>query len=89
MIGESRGRSDRFAVDAVFALDGSFVGRGAFNSGAERGKPERALDFGGNRPGAVALVESDLLDRRAAKTAAGARNEIASMRFVLPAPFGP
>ena len=51
--------------------DGSFVGRGAFNSGAERGKPERALDFGGNRPGAVALVESDLLDRRAAKTAAG------------------
>src|SRR5271156_5545724 len=70
VIGESCGRSSRFAIDPVFALDASVVGGGALNSGAERGKPEPALDFGGNGPGAVALVESDLLDRGAAKTVA-------------------
>jgi len=58
------------SIDPEFAHDGCVVSGGAFNSSAERGKPEPALDLGGNGPGAVALVESDLLDRGAAKTAA-------------------
>ena len=41
------------------------------DAGAERGEPQRAFDFGGNRPGAVALAEGDLLERGAAQPAAG------------------
>ncbi len=63
---------------------------GAIDTGAERGKPERALDLGRHRPGAVALVVGDILQRRATRRPRpGERNEIASRQLVLPAPFGP
>ena len=60
------------------------------DAGAERGKPERALDLGttpprSRRPRAKATSSS--VARRRPRP--GASNEIASSRLVLPAPFGP
>ena len=70
MIGESRSRGDRLAIDPVFAQNGAFVRR-PLDPGAERGEPKRSLDLGGDRPGAVALAEGDLVERGAAQPAAG------------------
>ena len=44
---------------------------GRLDAGAERREAERAFDLGGDRPGAVALGERDLVERRAAQAAAG------------------
>ena len=64
--------------------------RRRLDAGAERGEAERAFDLGRHRPRAVALAERDLVERRrGAARGPGARNEIASIRLVLPAPFGP
>ena len=41
------------------------------DAGAERREPERALDLGRHRPGAVALAEGDLVERGAAQAAPG------------------
>ena len=42
----------------------------ALDAGAERGKPERALDFGGHGPGAVAFMERHFFEGGAAQAAA-------------------
>ena len=70
VIGESGSRSDRFTIDPAFALHQRAVFGRPLDAGAERGEPQRALDLGGHRPGAVALVERHLLERGAAQTAA-------------------
>ena len=71
VIGERRGRADRLAVDPAFALDCRAVLDRPFDPGAERRQPQRALDFGGDRPGTVALAERHLIERGAAQAAAG------------------
>ena len=72
VIGEGCGRRHRFAIDAAFAHNrrGALLER-PLDPGAQRSKPQRALDLGGDRPRAVALAEGHLIERRAAQTAAG------------------
>ena len=71
VIGEGRGRSrparGRSGICAAIVAPSS---ERPLDAGAERGKPERALDFGGDRPGAVAFAERDLVERGAAQAAA-------------------
>ena len=70
MVGERRCRSRRLAVDAVFA-DRRRVGvRRRLDAGTERREAERAVDLGRDRPGAVALIESELAHVGAAQPAA-------------------
>ena len=70
MIAEGGGRAHRFAVDAAApAVRGGF-GAWRIDAGAECRKAERAFDFGGHRPGAVALIVGDIVERRAAQSAA-------------------
>ena len=60
MIGKRRGRTDRLTIDAAFALRRRTVFGRPLDTGAERGKPKRAFDFGGDRPGTVALAGTPL-----------------------------
>ena len=71
MIGKGRGRRDRLPVDPVFALARGVILDGALDAGAKRGEPQRALDFGGDRPRAVAFAKRDLVERRSPQAAAG------------------
>ena len=59
------------------------------DAGAERRKPERAFDLRRHRPGAVALAEATSSRVARRRPRPGVRNEMASIRLVLPAPFGP
>ena len=69
MIAERGRRTDRLAVDPAAPAGGAvFISR-RIDPGAERGKPQRALDFGGDRPGTVALIVGDILQRRAPQAA--------------------
>src|SRR5258706_8434638 len=70
MIAERIGRADRLAVDAAAAAYPVAIAMWRIDAGAERGKAERALDFGRYRPGAVALVVGDIFQRRTAQAAA-------------------
>ena len=70
MIGESRDRRDRLPVDPAEPLRRQLLHRRG-DAGAKRGETESAFDFRRNGPGAVALAESHLLQRRAAQAAPG------------------
>ena len=72
VIGEGCGRGNRLAINPAFAHKrrGAVVER-PLDPGAQRSKPQRALDLGGDRPRAVALAEGHLIERRPAQTAAG------------------
>ena len=70
MIAEGRGGADILAVDAAAAARGGFPAW-RLDAGAERGEPQRALDLGGDRPGAVALVVGDIFQRGATQASAG------------------
>jgi hypothetical protein len=72
MIGESRGGAHRLAVDPAGRC-AAYRRRRRFDAGAERGEPEHAFDFGGDRPGSVALGERHVVQRGAAQPAARAR----------------
>ena len=69
MIAEGGGRAHRLAVDPAAPAGGRGLRGRRVDAGAERGKPERALDLGRYRPGAVALVVGDILQRRAPQAA--------------------
>ena len=59
------------------------------DAGAERGEPERAFDLAdtAQEPSPSENATSSSVARRRPRP--GASNEIASIRLVLPAPFGP
>ena len=83
MIGEGGRGTHRLAIDPAFALSvRAIVGR-ALDAGAERCKPERALDLGGHRPGAVAFLEGHFVQRRTAQPASGRekRNRLDQVGF--------
>jgi hypothetical protein len=69
MIAEGRRRGDRLAIDAAAARRGRRVRRRPVDAGAQRCEPQRPLDFGGYRPGPVALVVGDVVGGRAAQAA--------------------
>src|SRR5262249_36154214 len=63
---EGRRRADRFTIDAAAAADAGIASR-RLDAGAKRRQPQRALDLGGDRPGAVALIIGDVLQRGTAQ----------------------
>src|SRR5207244_2136254 len=69
MIAEGGGGGDWLAVDAAAAARRGLTAR-RLDAGAERRQAQRALDFGGHRPGTVALIVGDVLQRGAAEPAA-------------------
>ena len=69
VIAERRGRGHRFAVDAAAPADRG-IGHRRIDAGAERRQPQRALDFGGNRPRAIALIVGNVLKVGAAQPTA-------------------
>ena len=71
MIAEGGGRTDRLAVDPAAPAGGGASLPGGSMPVPSVAKPKRALDFGGHRPGAVALVVGDIVERGAAQAAAG------------------
>jgi len=70
VIAEGRGRTYRLAIDPAAAARAVHLGRRRIDAGAERRKAERAFDLGGYRPGAIALIVGDILQRGAAEAAA-------------------
>jgi len=69
VLGKGARGAYRLAIDPRLALR-AFIACGRLNPGAEHRRTERSLDFGGNRPGAVALRRRDIFDRGAAQAAA-------------------
>ena len=69
VIAERRRRSHRLAVDPAAPAGGGRLSARRIDAGAERRKPQRALDLGGYRPGAVALIVGDIVERGAAQAA--------------------
>jgi hypothetical protein len=70
MVGKSGGGADRVAVDAALPGRRKLLADGRIDAGAERGKPEHALDLGRNSPAAIAFGKGELLDSGAAQAAA-------------------
>ena len=90
MIGEGRGRADRLAVDPAFALER----RAFFRGGRSMPVPSVASPSAPSISAATAQEPSPSLNATSSSVARrrprpGARNEMASIRLVLPAPFGP
>ncbi len=69
MIAERGRRAHRLAVDAAAPAGRGRLAAGRVEAGAERGQTQRALDLGGDRPGAVALIVGDVFQRGAPKPA--------------------
>ena len=69
VVAERRRRGHRFAVDTAAPAARGGIGRRRVDAGAERGQSQRALDFGGNRPRAVALIVGNVLQHRPAQPA--------------------
>ena len=69
MIAEGGGRTHRLAVDPAAPAGAAVFLAGCVDAGAQRRQSQLALDFGGHRPGAVALIVGDILQRGAAQTA--------------------
>ena len=69
MIAERRGRRHRLAVDPAAPAGGGRLNARRIDAGAERREAERALDLGGHRPRAVALVIRDIVKGGAAQAA--------------------
>src|SRR3954454_18847721 len=69
VIAERACRTHRLAIDAAAPAGGGPIAAGGVDSGAERCQPERAFDFGGHGPRAIALVVSHVLERRATQSA--------------------
>ena len=91
MVGEGRRRArparGRSGTCAAARASSPAGGSMPVPSVASPSMPSTSAD---DRPGAVALGERHLIERRAAQARGpGTRNEIASIRLVLPAPFGP
>ena len=70
MIRQGGDRHRGLAVDPAFARDRR-VRRGCLDPGADSGEPERAVDLGCHRPGAVAFLERDLIQGGAAQATSG------------------
>ena len=90
MIAERGGRADRSrGRSGSAALVAAASSPARIDAGAERRQAERALDLGRDRPGAVALIVGDIVERGAAQAAARATETRSPPgRLVLPAPFG-
>ena len=93
MIAEGGRRTHRLTVNPAAAAGRAVFIPRRIDAGAERGKPERALDFGGNGPGTVALVVGDILQRgppqassRREKTRSPRGNWFRQRRSAPPAP---
>src|ERR1700723_2271725 len=71
MIPERRGGCDRFAVDPAAPAGGGRLDARRIDAGAERCEAERALDLGGYRPRAVALIIRDIVKGGAAQSPSG------------------
>ncbi len=69
MVAERGGGIDRLAVDPAAPHRRGVLGGSRVDPGAERGQPQRALDLGRHRPGAVALVVGQILQGGAAQPA--------------------
>ena len=91
VIREGRGGSDRLAVDAAFARAASrppTIAAARCRCRASRGPARpRVRPQTAHEPSPSANATSSSVARRRPRP--GARNEIASIRLVLPAPFGP
>src|SRR5258708_30764308 len=69
MVAHRRRRTHGLGIDPAAPVGGRHFAAGGVDSGAERCQPQRALDLGGYRPRAIALIVGDIVERRAAQTA--------------------